>query len=168
MSQQHKWGQWLHSILDFAMYLCILYISTDISMSTSCASWSCSCTSHDGHTFPKRALLIREPDCLVGPCTDIFCTTRRYPAFVMKMEGCVNLRRIWTLHSWPLHNCTPEQQSGGGSVLPTAKAGRLAADRLRKKHHGEYWRTRSAVAEPPLLPGVTPFVRDPASVYWNT
>ena len=32
------------------------------------------------------------------------------------------------LNSWPLHNCTAEQQSGGGCVLATAKFDRLAED----------------------------------------
>ena len=40
-------------------------------MSISCTNWSWSCTSHDGHTFPKRALLIHGPDCLAGPCMNI-------------------------------------------------------------------------------------------------
>ena len=47
----------------------------------------------------------------------------------------MNLRRILTLNSWALHNCTVTQQSRGGCMLATAKADHLAADRLQKKCH---------------------------------
>ena len=48
----------------------------------------------------------------------------------------MNLQRIWTLNSWPLHNCSAEQQSGGEHVLVRAKADRQAAISLWKKCHG--------------------------------
>ena len=64
-----------------------IYMYIDVAMTTLCASWCCSCASSDGHTLPKWALLKHDPACLAGPCTDISCTARGYPAFVVKMEG---------------------------------------------------------------------------------
>ena len=59
----------------------------DVAMTTPCASWCCSCASSDSYTLPKWALTIHGPDCLTGPCTDISCTAKGDPAFVVKMDG---------------------------------------------------------------------------------
>ena len=72
--------------ISFEISLCV-YMYINVAMTTPCASWCCSCASSDSYTLPKWALTIRSPDCLTGPCTDISCTAKGDPAFVVKMDG---------------------------------------------------------------------------------